>query len=364
MQCFRILATTLIFGATVVCQVTEPSALSAAINGPSALAVYKNYLFVLEAVPARLLRIDLQHGTLRVMAGNGKRCCRRDGVKGTQSILDGPFSLAVDSQGNVFIGEVTGTVRRLDAGTGIITTIVGDGIAGDTQEGAQAPSAHFWSVDSLAIDSKDNLYIADNHQEKIFKVDRQTNIVTTFAGNGKHGFSGDGQLATHGSFRFLGITFDSSDDLVIADYENCRIRFIDGGTSLLKTVAVVAPVAADGTCANPSTAPGPYPSDPATDADNNIYFVEGAFDVVVKISASTGEMSTFAGQTQMGGFSGDGGPADAAKLANPSGLAFDEAGNLYIAEYVNNRIRKVDGKTHRISTVAGNGLPHRIDIEL
>ena len=86
--------------------------------------------------------------------------------------------------------------------------------------------------------------------------------------------------------------------------------------------------------------------------------------MVVKIRASTGEMSIFAGQTRMGGFSGDGGPADAAKLANPSGLAFDEAGDLYIAEYVNNRIRKVDGKTHRISTIAGYGLPHRIDIEL
>jgi sugar lactone lactonase YvrE len=342
----------------------EQAALKTAVNGPANLAIYDNYLYVLEHVAERVLRVNLQTDTVRVFAGNGRHCCHKDGVAAKDSSLHGPRALAIDSHGNVFIGEVSGFVRRVAADSGIISTVAGDGQAGDTQDGVPARSAHFWSADSLTIDAEDNLYLTDETQGKIFKIDGRTSVVKTFAGNGKRGFTGDGQPATAASFRFPESVFDKVGNLVVADYENCRIRLIDGQTTRVSTIALVAPVQADGHCANPSNAPGPYPSDPAVDASNNVYFVQGAFDVVIRVNASNRELVTVAGQKQKRGFSGDGGLATKATLSNPSGLALDTAGNLYIAEYRNNRVRRVDAKTHRISTVVGNGLPHRIDTEM
>jgi streptogramin lyase len=93
---------------------------------------------------------------------------------------------------------------------------------------------------------------------------------------------------------------------------------------------------------------------------NNIYFAESAFDIIRRVDASTNAISAYAGTGDQG-FSGDDRPATKARLGNPSGLAADAEGNLYIAEFVNNRIRKVDAKTHTITTIAGNGLPVRVD---
>ena len=106
-----------------------------------------------------------------------------------------------------------------------------------------------------------------------------------------------------------------------------------------------------------------YPSDLAVDAVGNVYFVEGAKDRIRKIDMKTGIISTVAG-TGKKGFSGEGDLAIHARLNNPSGLAIDREGNLFICEYVNNRVRRVDSKTGIITTVAGNGLPHRTDIQL
>lgn len=150
---------------------------------------------------------------------------------------------------------------------------------------------------------------------------------------------------------------------MIADFENCAIRKIDWETRIIKTIAVTG--GADQNCKDrpDNSRPGAFPSHPVLDSAGNIYLVEGAMDVVMRIDANTSRLSVFAG-TGRRGFSGDGGPANEAELANPSGLAIDSDGNVFIAEYVNNRIRRVDPRTKVITTVAGNGLPHRLDVQM
>ena len=248
-----------------------------------------------------------------------------------------------------------------DASTGVITTVAGNGRSGDTPTGVPALAASFWVIDGVVADADGNLFVADSHQDKIFKLDAKSGIVTHIAGGG-FGFAGDGGPALAARFRFSGtIDLDKSGNLIVADYGNCRLRRVDGATGLIDTVAITGEVLQNGSCSAGNLEPGPYPSDPAVDSDGDIYLIEGAMDVVRRIDAKTHLLSTVVG-TGKKGFAGDGDLATKAQLNNPSGLAVDAEGNLYIAEFVNNRIRRVDAKTGVITTIAGNGLPHRVDV--
>jgi sugar lactone lactonase YvrE len=347
--------------------VNRVPAIRASINGPTALALDNNgHLYVIEGEEDRVYRIDLRDGTISVVAGYGvkpgENCVHRDSIKVTKACLQYPVSLAVDAAGNLFIGEIGGYVRKVDLGSGLISTVAGSGHSGETVEGSSALAANFWGIDGLAIDAGNNLFILDSHQGAIFKVDGKKGIVTQVAGNRKQGFRGDGESALNASFRFAGtISLDHADNLLIADYGNCRVRRVEHSTGIVHTLAVTGEVNQDGSCKAGNLEPGPYPSDAVADSTGNVYFVEGAMDVVRRVDAQTQSLSTFVG-TGAKGFHGDGGPAVQAKLDNPSGLAIDRDGNLYISEFVNNRIRRVDAKSKVITTIAGTGLPHRMDV--
>ena len=340
------------------------SATHSPINGPSALATDNHgHLFLIEMNENKVRRVDLREGRILTVAGNGKKCCYRDGVKATDVSLDFMRALAVDSQGNIFIGE-NGQIKKVDGRTGLISVVAGDGVGGDTTDGISARSAHFWNVDGLAVDSDGNLFVADVRQGKIFKVEAKDWTVHHFAGSGKFGYGGDGGLAVDASFRFpQGLAIDRRGNLIVADFENCAIRRIDRETSIVTTIVVTGGLEQNGTDRPDNTRPGAFPSDPASDSAGNIYFVEGAMDFVLRVDAGTTRISVLAGNGARG-FKGDNGAATKAELANPSGLAVDSDGNVFIAEYINNRVRRVDAKTKVITTVAGNGLPHRIDVEL
>ena len=333
-----------------------------AINAPTSLATDNDgHLFVIEREANKVLSVDLQRGTIVTVAGNGKKCCYKDGMKATEASLGFLWSLAADGHGNLFLADED-RIRKIDARTGLISTVVGDGTSGNTPDGVSARSAHFQEISGLALDARGNLFIADGQQGKIFKLDSDSGTVHQFAGNGGRGFAGDGDLAVNAIFSFPeGIAFDSEGNLIVADFENCRVRRIDHQTTRISTVAVTDGVGEKCSEIGNSKA-GPYPSDVAADSDGNIYLVEGAVDVVLRIDTQTDVLSVFAGRGKRGS-SGDGGPATSAELSNPSGLAVDSSGNVFIAEYVSNRIRRVDSKTGIIRTVAGNGLPHRLDIE-
>jgi trimeric autotransporter adhesin len=342
-------------------------AIKSSINGPTALALDNNgHLFVIEGEEDRIDRIDLADGTISVVAGYGRKpeqdCIHRDAIQATKACLQYPTSLAVDAYGNLFIGEMSGYLRKVDVGSGLISTVNANGHSGETVEGSFALSANFWSIDGLAVDSDNNLFISDVRQGGIFQVDARTGVVTRFAGNGKQGFRGDGEPPLNASFHNAAtIALDKGGNLLIADSGNCRMRRVERSTGIVRTVAVTGEVRQDGSCKAGNLELSPDPSDPAADSTGNVYFVEGAMDIVRRVDAQTLSLSTAVG-SGVKGFHGDGGLAVQAKLNNPSGLAVDRDGNLYISEFVNNRIRRVDARSKVITTIAGNGLPHRRDL--
>jgi sugar lactone lactonase YvrE len=346
----------------------EKLAVSFPLDGPRAIALDGiGHLYIVEAQHNRVLQVKLDSGTVSVFAGDGKLCfdcAHNDGIPATQASLDSPTSLATDGSGNVYIGELAGDVRKVDIRSGIMTTIAGGDEPGSTTEGMPARATHFWSIDSMAFDSKGNLFVADQHQGKLFKIESRTGTVAVFAGNGKQAFSGDGGEARNASFRFpQSIAFDKAGDLLVADYGNCRIRRIERASGIISTIAVTGKVSLDGSCQVGANEPGPYPSSLALDAEGNTYFVEGSMEVVRRIDGRTLAVTTVAGVGKKG-FNGDGGPAIRAQLNNPIGLAVDPSGSLYVSEFVNNRVRRVDARTRLITTVVGNGLPHRLDVIL
>jgi len=333
------------------------TAVETAINGPSSLALdHRGHLFVIEYEADRVLQVDVGSGLLSVVVGGTEiaDCAHVDKIPAANACLQYPESLTVDSSDNLYIGELAGYVRKVDFRTGLIMTVAGNGKNDEIADGINALSANLGEVEGIAFDSRDNLFIADKDHERILKLDATTGLVTRFAGSGSRGFRGDGGPALEAAFSFGStMSFNQNDDLVIADFQNCRIRQIEHATGIVTTVALTGTAAE---CDTKNLRPGPFPSDPVTDSAGNVYFIEGAMDVVRRIDAKTHQVTTIAG-TGARGFSGDGGPANRALLNNPSGLAIDSEGNLYVAEFENNRIRRVDAATGVITTIAGNGYP-------
>ncbi len=251
--------------------------------------------------------IDL--GTITTIAGTGNYGYSGDGGLATAAQLNQPTCAVMDSAGNLYIGDVvTYTVRKVAAGTGIITTYAGNGVAGYSGDGGPASSAAMYGPSACALDSADNLSLADVGNNVIRRIAASSGIITTVAGNGfgagaaKGGFSGDGGPAkTAELYQPYGIAIDAGGNIFISDYGNQRVRKVDAVTGIITTIA----------------GSGTY------------------------------------------GYSGNSGPATSAMIANPEQLALDASGNLYIAEQGANVIAKVDLSTGIISTVAGNGTVGR-----
>jgi sugar lactone lactonase YvrE len=219
-----------------------------------------------------------------------------------------------------------------------ITTIAGTGGYGGSGDGGPATSAQLWDPRGVAVDSDGNIYIADPGNYRIRKVDSSGNI-TTFAGNGTPGYSGDGESATSAQLNNPnGIAVDSLGNIYIADQYNYRIRKVDSDGKITTIAGNGTPgYSGDG---GPATSAQLYnPSGVAVDSDGNIYIADNNNYRVRKVDSS-GKITTFAG-TGTAGYSGDGGPATLAQLNWPYGVAVDSVGNIYIADRSNNRIRKV-----------------------
>ena len=256
-----------------------------------------------------------------------------------------PSGVAVDGAGNLYIA--TGNrIRKVDA-AGMISTVAGGGLGGD---GGAAVAAQLHDPTDVALDAAGNLYIADRDNHRIRKVDT-AGVISTVAGDGTEGYSGDGGPATAAQLDSpSGVALDGAGNLYIADSGNDRIRKVDAA-------GVISTVAGDGTCCSggdggPATAAELFfPRGVAVDGAGNLYISTSGY--IRKVDA-TGVITTVAGTAGRSGYSGDGGPATAAQLYSPSGVAVDGAGNLYIADTGNQRIRKVDA-AGAISTVAGSG---------
>jgi sugar lactone lactonase YvrE len=296
------------------------------------------------------------------VAGNSTAGYSGDGGQATFADLNSPASSVLDKSGNLYIADSNNNVvRKVAAGTGIITTIAGTGIAGFSGDGGPATTAQLNSPFGLAFDSAGNLYISDLYNSRIRKVTATSGIITTYAGNGTFGSSGDGGPATSAELSYpYGIAIDGSGNLFIADADNNSVREIVAATGNITTVVGNGSNGYSGDSGPATSASFRLPQGVAVDASGNLYIADSWNNVIRKVTARTGTISTFAGNGYnagigYGGYSGDGGLATSAELSHPIGVALDGTGNLYIADFSNQVIRKVAASNGYISTVAGNG---------
>jgi sugar lactone lactonase YvrE len=306
----------------------------------------------------------------------------QDGVLATQANLDQPASMAIDGAGNLYIADSAHNRIRMVAApippatAGIITTIAGTGVADYTGDGQSASAATLSNPSGVALDGAGNLYIADTGNNVIRKITAATGDISTVAGNGTPGYrlADDGGLATLAELNLpQGITVDGSGNLYIADTANQRIRMVTA--PIPPAVAgIISTVAGDGDVSGIGDGKGTYSGDGgraidaglslpyavAFDLAGNMYIPDSANNVI-RMVASVGGAITPAStiSTVVGyypgtaGYSGDGGLATAAHMNAPSGVTLDAAGNLYIADTQNTRIRKVNGGN--IATLVANG---------
>ncbi len=293
---------------------------------------------------------------ISTVAGTGTAGFSGDGGPAAAAQLNLPNDAAVDAAGNVYIADASNhRIRKIDAASGNISTIAGTGsTSGNLGDGGPATAARLHTPGGVAADAAGNVYIADSIQHRIRKIDASTGNISTVAGSAAiSGPLGDGGPATSARLNIpIGVAVDAAGNIYIADRDNLRIRKVD-------TAGVITTIAGTGTSGYnmdgiaATAAQLSNPTGVAADAAGNVYIADAANRRIRKIDAVSGTISTIAG-TGIAGFSGDGGPAASAQLSNPYGVALDAAGNLHIADTNNNRIRKVD-TAGVITTVAGTG---------
>lgn len=270
-----------------------------------------------------------------------------------------PAAIAFDAQGNLYFAETGNhTVLKLSA-AGVITPVAGNGVQGFSGDNGPATAAELDSPAGLALDAAGNLYIADSHNHRVREVAAATGTITTIAGTGAPGYSGDGGLATMAQLDLpTALAVDLAGDVYAADTDNHRVRRIAASTGDISTVAGNGVEAFAGDNGLATAASIDSPNGLALDSAGNLYLADTHNGRVRKVSAATGAISTVAGAGFPSGnvqtFGGDGGPATAAGLALPGGLTMDASGNLYVADSANHRIRLISA-AGAITTVAGQG---------
>jgi hypothetical protein len=278
-----------------------------------------------------------------------------DGMPALYASLYLPMGGAVDAAGNIFISDSNNQrIRRVDGNTQIISTSVGDGIAGFGGDGGPATSAMLNVPTDVKLDGAGNLYIADSVNNVVRMVNAATGIIQTIAGiGGLAGYSGDGGPATQALLSNPGgLAFDGNHTLYISDSFNNVIRKLDLSTGIITTVAGtgIAGFSGDGGQATSGQLNNPWGI--ALGNDGSLFIADLSNNRIRKVNP-TGIISTFAGNGTIG-FSGDGGPATAAQLNVPAGVAVDVAGNVFIADSGNSLVREVNVSTGVMLTHSGN----------
>ncbi|MFT4111200.1 choice-of-anchor D domain-containing protein [Silvibacterium sp.] len=292
---------------------------------------------------------------ISTIAGNGSTTYSGDGGQATAAGISDAYGIVVDGSGNIsFSDSVAGVVRSISSFNGTITTVAGNGTTGYSGDNGSATSAELNHPAGVALDSDGNLYIADTGNNRVRKVD-DTFTITTVAGNGTSGYSGDGGAATGAELASpAGIAVDSSGNIYIADAANNVVREIAASTGIISTIAGTGSAGSSGDGGLATSAKLNYPLGVALDSAGNLYIADGGNNKVREVAASTGIITTVAG-TGTAGYSGDGGAATSAELYQPSDVKVDAGSNLYICDSYNNRLRVVSGSTGIITTLAGNG---------
>jgi sugar lactone lactonase YvrE len=327
------------------------AAIDASLRIPNGVAVdtYGN-LFIADTGNSSIREVNT-NGIIMTVAGNGLFAYSGDDGPATNASLYNPTGLAVDTYGNLFIADIGNNRIREVSTNGIITTVAGNGFGAPfsgafSGDGGAATNASLYQPTGVAVNAFGNLFIADQNNQRIREVNTN-GVIITVAGNGTNRFSGDGGAATNASIHLpANVTVDESGNLFISDYGNSRIRKVN-------TNGIITTVAGGGTGGGSIGDGGAatnavlnLPEDVAVDASGN-FFIADSFNGVtgpghslIREVNSNGIITTVAGNGT-NKFSGDGGAATNASLGFPHGVAVDTAGNLFIADSSNLRVRKV-----------------------
>ncbi|HEY1216349.1 MAG TPA: Ig-like domain repeat protein, partial [Bryobacteraceae bacterium] len=294
-------------------------------------------------------------GTMSTVVGDGTWIYRGDGMQATASTLFLPQGIVVDAAGNLYVTDSSSNrVRRVDAQTQVIATIAGDGNPGYTGDGGPATGASVSNPTGLALDGLGNLYIADNYNHVVRAVDLATNIIRTVAGTGTAGYSGDGGAATSAHLNGPnGLAVDpAAGVLYIADTGNSAVRKLDLVTGNINAFAGTGVAGYSGDGGSAVSAQLNLPWGVAVAADGHVCIADQANHMVRCVTS--GVIQHVAG-TGTAGFSGDGSAASGSELRYPGALLFDVAGNLLISDTSNNRVRRINAVTGLIETITGTG---------
>ncbi len=332
-------------------------AIFAQLKSPYNIAIdTQGNLYIADSYDCRIRKVSVD-GIITTVAGNGIRGYSGDNVQATSSELSGPTAVAVDNKGNIFIADLSNErIRKVD-NNGIITTVAGNGTQGttiyDNGDGGPATLATFGYPIGIAVDDAGELFITDVGHSNIRKVSTD-GIISTVAGSkyGTAGFGGDGGLATNALFNWIGgnVTLDKAGNMYIPDSYNYRVRKVDNN-GIVTTIAGNGTYGYNGEGILATNAEMINPTGIALDKEGAIY-ISNNFRIQ-KINASN-IINTIAGNGT-GGYNGDGIQASASQLYQPYSVSTDFSGNMYVNDN-NSRVRKID-RNGVISTIAGNGTP-------
>ncbi len=314
---------------------------SAQLNSPVGVGIDSSGNVYITEYSGNVVRKVDSSGNISTIAGTGTAGFSGDGGLATSAQVSSPYDVMADGAGNIYIADSGNhTIRKID-NSGTISTIAGTGVGGFSGDGGLATSAQLNNPSGVGMDTSGNIYVADQNNQRIRKIDLSGNI-STVAGNGTAGFSGDGGLATAAQLRNpYALKVNGTGEIFIADADNNRVRKVDASGNI-STVAGNGTTGLSGDGAAATSAQLYSPSGIELGAGGGFY-IGDTLNARVRFVSGGGTISTVAGTTA--GFSGDGGPATSAQTNQVYGVAVGTDGTLYIADILNNRVRAVEGTT-------------------
>lgn len=295
--------------------------------------------------------------TITAAAGTGEKGFAGDGGPAAKAKLDQPFDVAFDRAGHLYFSDTFNhRIRKVDAKTGVITTVAGSGKKGFAGDGGKATDASLNEPYGVELDADGNLFLVDRLNFVVRRVDAKSGVITTVAGTGgKAGYAGDGGPADKAGLKEPnGICLDGKGKLYIADVADHRVRVVDLKTGVITTACGTGKGATSGDGGPVKGAALLGPRAVAVGPDGCLYVVERNGNTVRRIDFARGTIERFAG-TGARGYSGDGGPAPAATFDGPKEIDIDKAGNVFVVDTENETIRRIDARTRTVTTVAGRG---------
>lgn len=311
-------------------------------------------LFIADTGNNVIREVVAKTGKISTIAGNGTAGYSGDGGAATGAELSGPAAVWVDGSGNLFIADQGNNVIRKVTG-GKISTVAGTGLAGYSGNGGPATAAELDTPAAVLVNGNKNIFIVDEYNSAIREVVAATGDIQTFAGNGQLSYAGDGGPAMNAQLGGpSGVALDSFGNLYIADQLNNAIREVVVSSGEIKAVAGNGKQGYSGDGGPATTAQLAQPYSAFVDAAGDLFIADTGNHAIREVQAATGTISTVAG-TGAPGYSGDGGAAASAQLNGPTSVFVDRAGNIFIADSDNNVVREISAASGLIETVAGNG---------